>query len=398
MDTIEKQNQTQSPQVAGHDFSKIIGDVIEFKPEELKIDAELNVRPTVSSKKDREKTERLAETIREVGQLQDAGAYPVLNAETGAVDFYLFMGNRRRQAVSLLNQNGGSYNLRVRIFAPEEAKDLKRKALIENIHRDNYSPIALSHQIKAIREENGWATAKNWSALVADYLKVSRAQVTQHMRLLDELGPDQIKRIDEEGWSAVAAFELLDTRPEKREEVAAKATEEARKEQEEKSKKKAKDEKAGKEEKSGKDGKDGKPVTKQSSTPSPSPSPAPDPDPEPTVKAKHVRKAARDAEALNVHKPLAKSEIVEFFRKISETTEYGFINSPVRQFAIYFTAKFVPGLGKEKTLMEKFDAMIMDKGGEIYSGVGTPSKAELQEQAAEEERAAEKAKGKKKSK
>src|SRR4051812_43392924 len=84
------------------DFGGLVGQVLEFLPEEVVVDESLNVRFGSVNKKEAEKIERLAQTIAEVGQLQEAGVFPVVTVD-GEVECHLFMGNRRCAAIALHN-------------------------------------------------------------------------------------------------------------------------------------------------------------------------------------------------------------------------------------------------------------------------------------------------------
>jgi hypothetical protein len=106
-----------------------------------------------------------------------------------------------------------------------------------------------------------------------------------------------------------------------------------------------------------------------------------------TPQKKHLQQAAVEAEALTKTEPVNRKGLLEFFTDIMDSPAYGHENSPVRSFARYFVDKFATGNGTHSTLFSKFDKCVMDEESKLYSGEGTPSKAEQTALAEEEERA-----------
>lgn len=146
-------------------INTLVGTVQELLPEELVVEEALNVRPFEGDgKKEQERVEDLARSIQAEGQLQDGGVYPVVGG-SGEIEYHLFMGHRRRNAIALLNAEMGkdeeAIKMRVRVFTPEDAKELRRKAIHENMKRKNFSPMDLALNIQQVRAENDWQAGKD---------------------------------------------------------------------------------------------------------------------------------------------------------------------------------------------------------------------------------------------
>ncbi len=348
------------------DLGAIIGQVIDVLPEDLVVEQSLNVRPWEGDgKREQERIEALARSIQEEGQLQDGGVFPVVS-ENGEIEYHLFMGTRRRNAIAWINANSGksgdALTMRVRVFPPEEAKRIRRKSILENLQRKNFSPMDLALDIQTVRKENGWEGGKH-TKLVAKYFGVSPALITQHEKLLS-LPVDVQAKVAETGMASdPAQFLATEVRPEVQAQTLSRAEEIAQSEAKTKPKAGGKaDAKA-----------DAKAGTK------------------PKVEKRHVVQAARETGGLKETKPRAKSELIDFFQEIADSPAYGYSNSPVRMFADYFVNKFASGeVETDRGLWQKFDAMVMSEDG-LYAGEGTPSKAEQAELDEEEARAKEQA-------
>lgn len=281
----------------------------------------------------------------------------------GGVEYQLIAGGRRRDAIASYNAGlkagAEAVKLRCTVLTGVDAVGMVRKALKENIERENFTPIDLARDIASVKKLIN-ATGKDWSKQVADFMGVSRAQVTQHYKLLSLPG-EALETIKREGWSSQAAQDLLDVKPEKVTAVVKAASE------------------AGKADKKKKDA--AKPVNAQTAA-KPASTPAESESDKGSekgnVKRKHVVAAARAADAFEKPKAIAKSEIVDFFDSC-DGPAYGHENSPVRQFVQYFRDKYVPGIGSDKTLLKKFDAMVLNAKNEPFAGAGTPGKEAKEE-------------------
>lgn len=141
-----------------------------LRPSEIKIsEANQRARPGSTPKIEPRRLQRLA------ASLQSSQIVPVLIDN----DRELIDGARRREAALLIeNTTGQPFYLRCEIGAfPAAGLQVAAHA---NIHRSQLTPLQLAHLIANIRKENDWTGTKK----VADYLGVSRAQVSQHDKLL----------------------------------------------------------------------------------------------------------------------------------------------------------------------------------------------------------------------
>lgn len=327
---------------------------------------------------DDKKTAELAATIAAVGQEMPCKVYQRTAGAGDQTEYVVFMGRRRRAAIARINaeQKKGELPLRVWCVIDDNPGDTFKKAIHENIHRKNYSPVELARIIAQVRKTNGWEGSKG-SKRVAEYLGVSQATITTHERILT-LPADKQAQVHSGELSANSAFELLDVKPAKRDEVLAKAQEIAQAEVT-KSKGKAK----------GAPTPDDAELATAAAPATGKVTPIADEAEEKgKVKGRHIREASRQVEDSQTKvKPLSRGEILNFFETIRDGIPYGHINSPVRTWAAYCLDRWAVGKGSDVTMLKKFDNLVMD-GDTLYTGEGTPSKAELAEMAAEDERAA----------
>lgn len=129
-------------------------------------------RPGPSPKTANAKLIRLAESLKR-GQV-----VPLAVQELEDGTYCLIDGARRREAALLIEEETGHpFYLRCEITASEGNE---RYAAHANIHRLGLTPVQFAQLIANTREENGWTGTKE----VADYLGVSRAQISQHDKLL----------------------------------------------------------------------------------------------------------------------------------------------------------------------------------------------------------------------
>jgi len=331
------------------------GESLRLLPEEVEVE---EIGDRMSSPDDESLTMQTASSIKAVGQ-QEPCKIKIVDGKP-----VLFMGRRRRNAISLLNagMENGAEPLRVWCIVDNSPGDTFQRAVHENIHRKNYSPIELANIVKLVRERNGWK-GKSGTGKVAEFLGMSNATVSTHEKILG-LPSEILAQGAHEGLSAGALIDLADSvQPEKVTEVIQSAKKMAAKEEaEDKAKAKAAAVARGK-------------VPKKFKTPEDEEESAS----KSRIKRKHIAEAAREAEALTKPKSRAKSEIVGFFQTILDAAgPYGFKNSPVSDFADYFVNKYCAGTGSEKTARNKFDLMVMDLNTtECYAGMGTPSRTEL---------------------
>ncbi len=119
---------------------------------------------------DEESLKELAESIERHGLIQPI---VVMRAENG--NFTLIAGERRYRASKI----SGASKIRA-IIADLGDKNLRELALIENIQRENLTPIELANSYKELIDEY-----KITQEALANIVKKSRAQITNTMRLLN---------------------------------------------------------------------------------------------------------------------------------------------------------------------------------------------------------------------
>lgn len=306
------------------------GQYVSLPPESIKVSEAQNVRPFSSANPngDAEILKELARSIRDHGQKQPV-LVRVVNDE-----YQLIAGHRRHRAIQLLNSGKidgkapkQGYLVNAVIVSEDDPKAYQ-SAIVENVHRQNMSPIDLALVIKNLREQNGWTGDKGTKPL-AKYLNVSVATVTQHDKLATLLDdPDNVElveKIHSREIGAVAALELLNVKPEKRKEVAASAIATANKRAEEK--------KAA--------GKPGKKAGK--------------------VTAADVRKAAKAKNSQIEVKSLSRKELLEVFEvDFSGKTAWPTV---MAEFARYFYAEYATGKSGEQGLINRWRAIASELEG-----------------------------------
>lgn len=250
-------------------------EVIFLLPEEIVVDDLLaGLRHKIDPKSEQERIEALAKTIEQEGQIQPGEVRAVKS--DGRTEYHLVVGHRRRAAISLLNsRRNGQPPIKMAVTVREDLSDeaAHRRAIIENLHRKNFSPIDLALNIQSVRRRYGW-TGSNATKYVAQFFMVSPAQITQHEKLLC-LDRDIQDRVHKGLLSAQSAFDLVDVPVEKRDEVMAKAEELAK---------------------------------------------AENPNGKGRVKRKHILSAAREQDAFQKPKARTRIEILALFRQLADET------------------------------------------------------------------------------
>ena len=139
----------------------------------------------------------LAASIRQLGLLQ-----PVVVRATGQGDYQIVMGERRWRAA----QRAGLTTVPAVIVETDDRGALER-ALVENLHREDLSPIEEAHGYKQLIEEAGLTHEQ-----LAEKVGLSRPSVTNALRLL-ELPPTVQAMLAEKKISAGHARALLGLGP-----------------------------------------------------------------------------------------------------------------------------------------------------------------------------------------
>lgn len=322
--------------------------LILLAPEDIVVPESLDVRPWSGvdggGDKEIEAIQNLAETISEEGQIN-----PVKLRLTKEGMYELIAGRRRVSAISLINagKKKGEVDMKVKCIVrdlPLADPRAFRQAMIENIHRKNLSPMDLATDIATIQKKFGWEKSIK---KVSEFLKVSPATVTQHLKLLEL--PEELKKQVHDGViSRDAAFTLAGVKSDKVEEVVNKAKELQAKENESKPPKLPNKT---------------TPQTATQSTPQPT-TKAGKPDAKRvqgrdtgTVKARHVKAAARETEgATDKPQPRTRKEIIEFF-DCCEGPRYGHADGAVQTFVRQFRL-WAAGKLTDRTLEKYFDTMV----------------------------------------
>lgn len=315
--------------------------LIYLPPEEVLFPDELDVRPWSKligpTELEIEEIDKLAKTIDEEGQID-----PIKVRVNPEGKYEALTGSRRVQAILQINAGKGKNEKPLRVKAIVSDEPIKqahafRQAAISNIQRKSLSPMDFAACIKTVKENvKGFATPKT----LAEYFAVSPATISQHLKLL-ELPNDIQMRVHKGELSNDAAFALVNVKPEKRAEVLAKGAEIQQAEA-------------------------AKTDTPQTITPvaqGTQPPPKKAPRKTKTVKARHVKEAARETPGAEA-KPQARSrkEIVDFFVD-NQGPAYGYPNGSIHKFLAAFV-KWAHGELSDRTLDKYFSEMVVkaDRG------------------------------------
>jgi ParB/RepB/Spo0J family partition protein len=310
-------------------------------PEDINIPDELDVRPWSNrvgpSEKETEALTNLVTSIEAEGQIQPIKVR--YNADGG---YDLVAGRRRHMAVSMINaaKNSKESPLRLKAVVTKEsetnAKKLQakgyRQAIMENIHRENLSPMDMATDIQLLRGKFK-GTATEIAKKIAQYLAVSPATVTQYEKLL-KLEADIQAQIHEGTISRDAAFVLAGVSKDKRKEVLAQAETLQKAEAEPKQ-----------------EPTESEPSTEQTIKGKSKPRETG------TVKARHVRAAARSVEgATDKPQPRTKKDILEFFDAL-EGPISGYADGLPHLFIKTFRS-WCAGIGSDKKLEKSWLELI----------------------------------------
>lgn len=330
-------------------------EILHLLPNDIQVSDLYNVRPFAGDPETEDKRiEELANTIDAIGQM-DAGIV-VATANSKSGQFVLIAGHRRRRAILALNEKRTAQNkplIRMRVVVDRTGGDNLRKAILNNVQRENESPMDIAMLCQRLRESYNYPAGLPGAKKVAAYMGVSVTTVTQHERFLGA-NKDLQNNLHSGNISAQSAFELMAVKPEKVKQVIARATE-IQADQFEQEKFTA--------ETNGKK----KPEAKK------------------TIERPALVEAIRelaDAEPGAVAKAPTRTrkEIIEFFTQF-DSPAYGFTNGAVRQFIAYFESKWVGGEGRDGTMKKLFEAVIAN------APEGTESKKDIEANKAEDAKA-----------
>jgi len=222
--------------------------VISVAPEEIALDPAIErLRTWTGTSAQELAIPELARTMLEEGQQE-----PCVARTNERGDLVLVSGARRRAAVMYNRENGikvvddehpeGVEMLLDVIVTEMSPHAALRRAMIENVQREDFTPIEMARNIKYIREVFGWG-AKGGTTDVAAFLGVSPATVTQTEKLLEL--PEEIQGQVERGEiRKETALEYRAAEPAAIPEVMSKAQEKADKEAQAKEERRRKNEEA----------------------------------------------------------------------------------------------------------------------------------------------------------
>ena len=303
--------------------------------DQIALDTVTDVRGQAAKSKDEaERIEMLAQSMFNSGQIQ-----PILVRPNGSDGTYRIIAGRRRLAakhvIALKAKEPQTIEAIVTDLGDEEAF---AASIQENLQRKQFSPIELAENIMEIRKRFDFNGA-DWSKKVAEYLHVSRATITQHVKLLD-LAADIRKKVHAGQLSVQSALDLMSVEESRRAETLAKAEELAEMEAI------AEAVKVGK----GGKGKTSEPAPVSASAKGIVEAPA-----KAKVTSKHIVEAARQSQALDKVKARSRGELVTFFEAIVDSTDP--YPEAIVDFAKTFAQRWAAGYVGDRALFNKLDVI-----------------------------------------
>lgn len=193
--------------------------LVSLLPSEIQLDPEtLKARPGPEPDHEDQQIEALAKSMSEIGQI-----VPLVVEARDSV-FWLVDGRRRHQAAQSLK----GFRLQCVIRDKYSGVTALQTAIHANLKRRGYTPVQFANICEEVRKANSWTGTKE----VAEYLGVSRAQVSQHDKLLtqpdgmdDKTYQDLIGKVASGKMGADAAFfTLTHVEPAKADKVLPRAT------------------------------------------------------------------------------------------------------------------------------------------------------------------------------
>lgn len=335
------------------------GVIVKLTLDQIALDPVTDVRIGEPSKDEPAKIEALAKTIFEEGQLQ-----PIVVRPDSAPDMYRVMAGRRRLAAKkLIQEKSGSPVTIDAIIVKKSDSDAFKAAIIENLQREDFTPMQKLALIEKTKEHLN-ATGKDWTKHVAEFLSVSRANISETMRLKDL--PDDLRAKCAAGlYTASGAIEIAKQRETARAEVAARAEALAKAEQQAKrAAERAKRESEVAKGRKGAENRSGaaKSAKSEASDKPSSPKKSGGSDEKVKVGAGHVRRAARELEVEDRQRARTKHDILAFFQPLAGP-ESGYAEE-LEDFAKVFVEKWATGeLTTDRPLLNRWDAIsqLIDK-------------------------------------
>lgn len=175
--------------------------------------------------------------------LRKAQSVPVIVGAPLPGGLYPLIAGKRRREAALLIESEDAAEFRLECIVRPPDRDYLFDSVRENLKRRNLTALQFAHLCREIREEKGWTGTKE----VAAFLGVSRAQVSEHDKLLHRPAGmpkatyDELLALVQSGraGAGTAFYTLTHVEPVKAPEVLAKAQELAEAEEASKAKKPA---------------------------------------------------------------------------------------------------------------------------------------------------------------
>ena len=176
--------------------------ILRLRPEELWLDAAIGERPGPTPENEQRQIKRLVKSFRDVGQLVPL----LIDSNCKLID-----GRRRREAALQLDSDEKPFLLKC-VVIDQAVEDPEQASIHANMKRRGYTPLQLAHLFARIRKQYRWKGTKE----VAEFCGVSRAQVSQHDKLLekpadmpDEVYEDLLEKISSGRIGSETAFYTL---------------------------------------------------------------------------------------------------------------------------------------------------------------------------------------------
>lgn len=149
--------------------------LIQLRPQEVNVGPEhASARPGPLPEDEEKQIESLAQSMRDIGQVMP------IAVEDRSGFYWLLDGGRRVAAARLIDTDEQPFKLSAVVRSESSNGDYLRTAIHANLKRRGYTPLQLARLITDIKRAHGWTGSEE----VANYLGVSRAQITQHEKIL----------------------------------------------------------------------------------------------------------------------------------------------------------------------------------------------------------------------
>lgn len=192
--------------------------IIEVDPEDLLVDPDLKaLRGWTGSSKHELSIPSLAQMIYEEGQDSPCLVRPT-------EDGLMIVAGHRRQEAALLIRKDLDPEWQLKVIVEELTQDQAlRKAISENVQREDFTRVERGRIAQLIRKRFGWV-GKEGTKKVAEFVGLSPATVAQDEKLLGA-DKDILDKVLSDRMTVTAALDLMVGKVEKQPEVAARAQE-----------------------------------------------------------------------------------------------------------------------------------------------------------------------------